>query len=277
MRTGLVRGFVLFAIAAVLSLAIYLLLPLRTHILVLGTDSREAELALGRTDTIILASINPLRPNVGILSVPRDLYVEIPGVGENRINAAFFFGELEQVGGGPAAAIETFAHNFGVEPDHYMLIQFDGLKAVVDALGGVSIVLTEPMSGYQAGTHMLDGTQALAFVRDRAGSDDFFRMARGQIFLRALIAQVLKPATWPRIPSALIALAQVVETDLPIWQWPRTAVALLRAGPQGIRAEVVGRDHVTPFTTSGGAQVLSPHWPAIDLLVESVTGESPLR
>jgi LCP family protein required for cell wall assembly len=271
------RALLVAMIAGVMVTAIYLLLPLRTHILVMGTDSRDPSDPVGRTDTMILASVDPFGPKVGMLSIPRDLYVEIPGVGENRVNAAFFFGELDQPGGGPAAAIATIDHNFGIRPDHYVLVQFEGLKEVVDALGGVSITLTEPMSGYPAGTHTLDGIQALAFVRDRAGSDDFFRMARGQLFLRALMSEVMRPTSWPKLPAAAIGGAQVVETDVPIWQWPRLAVAFLRAGPDGINSVQISRAQVEPFTTGAGAQVLGPNWAAIDPLVESVTGQAPAR
>jgi LCP family protein required for cell wall assembly len=116
---------------------LFFLAPGRTNFLALGVDSREAGSDLGRTDTMVLATIAPLEPYVGLLSIPRDLWVEIPGVGENRINTAHFFAEAEEPGSGPQAAMETVTHNFGVPVDYYVRIGFDGLPAVVDALGGV--------------------------------------------------------------------------------------------------------------------------------------------
>ena len=250
-------------LALVIILAIYLLLPFNTRILILGTDSREAGSSLGRTDTMIMTSVNPLEPKIVMFSVPRDLWVNIPGYGENRINTAYFFAEADVPGSGIDATIHTLDANFGVRMDHSVLIKFSGIVDVVDAMGGVDINLPRAMSGYDEGTHHLDGTAALAFVRDRSGSDDFFRMERGQIFIRSVIQSAANPLTWLRIPQILVALPNAVETDLPAWHWPRIAVALLRAGPDGIDGRTVTRDMASPFTTAQGASVLLPNWELI--------------
>ncbi len=266
------RGCLTVLIAAVIGLLIYFLLPTRTNILILGTDSRDPDSPVGRTDTIILTTIVPLRPEVGMLSVPRDLWVEVPGVGQNRINTAYIFAEAAEEGSGPQAAFDTIAQNFGVQMDYYVLIQFEGLKAVVDTLGGVNVAIPRPMSGYEAGIQRMNGEQALAFVRDRAGSDDFFRMERGQIFLKSLLRQLLRPASWGKLPAFGVALFQIIETDVPVYLYPRLGLALLRAGPDGIDSRVITRDYVNPFTTGSGAQVLGPDWAAIDPLVEELFG-----
>ncbi len=276
LQSGL-RGCFSLCLAAAIGLLIYFLLPVRTNIVLLGTDSRDPSDPLGRTDTIVLATIVPLRPTVSMLSIPRDLFVEIPEVGQNRINTAFFFSEANQPGSGPAAAKRVVAHNFGVEMDYYVLLQFEGLSAVVDAFGGVQVDIPSPMSGYEAGRHTMNGVQALAFVRDRSGSDDFFRMARGQIFLQSFMRQVMQPASWPRLPAALLALNQVIQTDIPVWLWPRLLLALVRAGPDGIESHILNRNYVIPFTTAGGAQVLDPVWESIDPLVESIFRQRPVR
>ena len=266
-RSPLRQGCLVLLLAAMIGLAIYFLMPLKINTIILGTDSREAEVALGRTDTIILTSVQPLRPRVGMLSVPRDLWVQIPGVGENRINAAFFFAEAQQPGSGPAAVIDAVAENFHVRMDYYLLVQFNGLEDLVDALGGVEVELLIAMSGYEAGQVHLDGAAALAFVRDRAGTDDFSRLERGQIFARALFNAVLSPQSWPRLPYVLGALPGALETDMPYWQWPRLGLALLRAGPDGIDMRVITREMATPFTTDAGASVLNPHWDLIRPLI----------
>jgi LCP family protein required for cell wall assembly len=249
---------------------LYLLAPLRTNVLLLGIDYVEPGSAVARSDTIILASINPLKPTIRLLSIPRDLWVSIPGMGENRINTAHFFAESQQPGSGPAALRQTIKQNFGVNPPYYLRLRFEGFRSIVDALGGVDIVLPEAMAGYPAGRHHLTGNKALAFVRHRAGSDDFFRMEHGQLMLRALLKNMLNPLKWPRLPGVALAFFDSVDTNLPVWLWPRLGLALLRAGPGGIESYTVSREMVTPFTTDQGASVLLPNWPAINLLVEQV-------
>lgn len=266
--TALLAGVVLG-----LAAGLYLLAPFRTNVLLLGIDRAPEGTALGRSDTIILMTFVPLEPYVGMLSVPRDLWVTIPGWGENRINAAHFFAESAGPGSGPAAAMETVRSNFGVDVDHTIRIRFDGFRRFVDALGGVEVTLSGPMAGYEAGRHVLNGEQALAFVRNRQGTDDFFRLARGQLFLKAVFAQVVRPTAWPRLPGATLALFLAVDGDLPPWEWPRLGLALLRAGPEGIDARTITREMVHPFTTSGGAAVLAPDWTRINPVLMEMFGQ----
>ncbi len=251
----------------------YFLTPTRTNILLLGIDRTPDGSALGRSDTNILISIIPLRPTVNMLSIPRDLWVNVPGVGENRINTAHFFAEANQEGSGPAAAVDTVRVNFGLTVDYYARIRFDGFRKIVDAMGGIELNLAEPTAGLDTGQHVLDGDQALAFARSRAGADDFYRMAHGQLLLKAAFRQMLLPRSWPRIPAMLLALSQSVDTNLPVFLWPRLGLALLRAGPDGIDSRALTRDHVTPWTTSGGANVLIPNWDAINPLLLEMFGE----
>ena len=254
--------------------AIYLLAPIRTNVLVIGTDRRPADAAAAaRSDTLILTTVVPLRPYVGMLSIPRDLWVDIPGDGPNRINAAFFLAEARVSGTGPAATMETVRANFGVDVDGYLRIEFSEFVRFVDILGGVVVDLPAPMSGHPAGPALLDGAEALALVRDRRGSDDFFRMERGQIFLRSLLGAAASPRTWPRWPAALLALLAAVNTDVPVWQWPRLGFALLRAGPDGIDGRVIGREMVSGFTTDAGAQVLAPDWARINPVLLEMFGQ----
>jgi LCP family protein required for cell wall assembly len=250
----------------------YLLFPLRTNILLLGIDRAPPRTVVGRSDTIIMLTFTPVQPYVGMLSIPRDLWVEIPGQGQNRINTAHFFAEGQQAGAGPKAAAETIAVNFGIRSEYFVRIKFAGFKRVVDALGGVELDLSEPIGGYPAGVHALDGSKALGFVRRRAGADDFFRMEQGQILMRAIYKKMLQPAAWPRLPQTLGVLAEVTDTNIPVWVWPRLGLALLRAGLDGIESRVIEREMVIPFTTEDGAAVLQPDWALINPLVESMFG-----
>jgi len=256
-----------------LSLAVYLFLPLRSNILLLGIDSRPQESQVSRTDTMVLTTVIPTQPYVGMLSIPRDLWVAIPGAGENRINTAHFFAENVSPGSGPEAAKQTVALNFGVDVPYYVRIRFEGLARFVDALGGVEVDLSTPMAGYEPGRHLLDGTQALAFVRDRKGTDDFFRMQRGQLFLQSVLTRMLNPLTWPRLPAAGAVLMASIDTDLPAMLWPQLGFAVLRAGPEGIDGRTITREMARGFTTAGGASVLAPQWQAINPVLLEMFGQ----
>ncbi len=255
-----------------LVLLVYLFAPLQTNVTIIGLDYTPEWTATGRTDTIILASFKPFPVQLRMLSIPRDLWVLIPGIGENRINTAHFFAEIQQPGSGPAATLETIRYNFGINPGYYLRIRFEGFREIVDAMGGLDIELTEPMAGYLPGRYHLTGNKALAFARHRLGSDDFFRMENGQFLIKSIVRQMIQPAQWPRLPRVLIAFTRVIETNLPIWHWPRLLVTLISLGPGGIEFHTIDRSMVTPFTTSGGASVLMPNWDRINPLLEILFG-----
>jgi LCP family protein required for cell wall assembly len=248
----------------------YFIAPLRTNILLLGTDDSPERGAVGRTDTIILTTVVPFRPYVGMLSIPRDLWVTIPGVGEQRINTAYFFAESNESGSGPRAAMQTIQENFGVPVRYYAVIHMLGVVSVVDALDGVDIELETAMGGLTAGGHHLNGEQALAFVRDRSTSDDFGRMRRAQVLLTAAFGKLINPAYWSHLPRFILSLTQFIDTNIPIWQWPRLLFAFVRALLFGIDSQAITREMVNPFQTSGGAQVLAPNWEAIQPLLHEM-------
>ncbi len=255
-------------------LAVYLLFPSRTNILILGLDRAPEGSDVSRTDTNIILSVIPLQPIVNMLSIPRDLWVSIPGVGENRINTAHFFAEGNQTGSGPYAAMDTVRQNFGITIDYYARIRFDGFKDMINAMGGITINLEEPMSGYPAGQIHLDGDQALAFARDRSGSDDFFRMQRGQMVIKAVLKHMLNPITWPRFPLILSTSVKAIDTNIPFWQMPRIGLALVRAAiSDTINNQTITREMVNPYTTDQGANILLPNWQAINPLLLELFGE----
>ncbi len=250
----------------------YLLFPGRTNLLVFGVDYVDPAIVgtQARSDTIILATVDPVNSYIGLLSVPRDLWVPIPGFGENRINTAHFFAETQQPGNGPGVLLETVRQNFGIPVEYFLRLRFEGFRGVVDAMDGVDLELEKPMAGYPAGMHHLKARKALAFVRDRSGSDDFFRMEQGQVMLKSIIKTMSKPEKWPRIPAVLSAALKMVNTNLPAWMWPRMVMSFLWVGPDGIDSRFINRDMVTPFTTDQGAQVLLPNWGLINPLVREM-------
>ena len=251
----------------------YFFAPLRTNILMLGTDDSPARGSVGRTDTIILATIVPLKPYVGMLSIPRDLWVTVPNVGEQRINTAYFFAEANQPGSGAEAALQTIRDNFGISVHYYAVIHMLGLTSVVDTLGGVDLHLESPMGGLTAGLHHLNGLDALAFVRERSDSDDFGRMLRTQILLSSVLKKVLYPANWLSLPRFVIALTKVVDINIPLWQWPRLLFAFVRAFLFGMDSQTITPEMVIPFQTSQGAQVLAPNWDLINPLLYRMFGQ----
>ena len=141
------------------------------------------------------------------------------------------------------------------------------LLKIIDAMGGVTVNLPVDMSGLAAGENTLDGTQALAFVRDRAGSDDFFRQQRGQLVILAAIKNMMNPAKWVRIPAVVTAVLQSVDTNIPVWIYPRLVYAGLFSAVKGFDARTFDREMITPWVTDAGAQVLLPNWDKINPLL----------
>jgi LCP family protein required for cell wall assembly len=207
-----------------------------------------------------------------MLSIPRDLWVEIPGVGFNRINTAHFFAENEQPGSGPRAVMAVVEQNFKIGVDDYIRLDFNGIVSFVDALGGVPVTLETPVGKLSAGEHVLSGEQALAFVRDRSGTDDFFRMDHGQIFIRAVLRRLMQPGAWPRIPVAILAISENFESSMNIIERLRFGFTFLRVGPDGIVARQITREMTNGFITNQGAQVLDPNWELINPLVHELFG-----
>ena len=256
----------------------------RTNVLILGLDRRPGQGPVVRSDTMILMTAYPAGTQIALLSIPRDLYVEIPGYGTNRINTAHFWGESEAEGGGPALAMQTVALNLGLPVHHYARLDFDSFRAIVDAAGGIDVVVEEPVvdDAYPtvdygtihieipAGPQHMDGETALRYVRSRHGSSDFDRAERQQQILTALARRLLKPAVWPRLPAVAQAVLSNVETDLTASDFLLLALALQRAGPEGIEHRVIGREMTDPWTTSTGAAVLLPRWEAIHPLVQQM-------
>jgi anionic cell wall polymer biosynthesis LytR-Cps2A-Psr (LCP) family protein len=179
----------------------------------------------------------------------------------------------QEPGSGPSAALETVRQNFEVSVEYYVRLRFDGIVGIVDALGGMDVELDNPMAGLPPGDHHISGQQALAFVRDRQDTDDFFRMQQGQFFIAELIEQLIQPKSWPRLPVMISAMNESIDTNIPFWIWPRLSFALLRAGPGGIDYHVISRDFVSSTTTSEGAQVLIPDWSLILPLVRQIISD----
>jgi LCP family protein required for cell wall assembly len=282
LRAVLAGGLFAVLMSALLAGLYWIAPPPRTTILMLGLDSRPGEGAVTRSDTLILATVDPTHGYVGMLSIPRDLYVNIPGYGESRINAAHIFGESEYPGGGRDLAVRTVEENFGVDIHRTARLNFEAFVALVDAAGGVTIDVPNPISDdtyptpdygtmvveFDAGTQHMDGQRALQYARIRHGSSDFQRAERQQQVIAALARQLAAPRNWWRLPNVYLAFTQNVETDLTILDLAMMAPALVWVGPEGIDRQVIDQEMAVSTTLDNGASVLAPQWGLINPLVD---------
>jgi LCP family protein required for cell wall assembly len=287
---GWLIGFIGGAIVmGSLSLALLILAPpQRTNILLLGLDRRPSEdTTASRSDTMILATVDPASRYVGMLSIPRDLYVTQNDGSQDRINTAYFYGELVVPGSGPALAMEVVQTNFGVNVNRYVGVDLAGFVSIIDALGGVDINVPDPLYddayptydygtttvSFEAGQQHMDGERALAYARIRHGSSDLQRAERQQLVITAALARLMQPAAWPRLPLVASAVSQSLSTDLTAVDVLRLAPTLLWVGPSRIDRQVIEGDMVQSYTTDAGADVLLPVWDQINPVLLKMFGQ----
>ena len=200
--------------------------------LVVGSDSREGIEDLTffgpaggeRGDVIMLVRLDAASGEARILSVPRDLWVEIPGHGEDKINAAFAYG-------GPSLMVQTIRENLGIDVNHYVEVDFVGFIELVNELGGIEMTFAHPArdlkSGLdvEAGPQVLDGEQALAFARSRSyeehqgerwvsiDSSDLGRANRQQQVVRAILSKLKSPASIAEAGEIAGSMAENMTVD----------------------------------------------------------------
>jgi len=265
----------------------------RVTVLVLGVDERASEFGPWRTDTILVLTLDPNSLTGAMLSIPRDLWVDIPGVGPDRINTANIHGEtINYPGGGPALAMATITENLGIPVDHYVLLNFAAFVGFVDAIDCISLDVPEAIYdptypdayyGYDpfyinAGFHeRVCGEQALKYARTRATfGSDFDRAARQQQVIYAVRDKLLTPGQLPALltsaPELWSTLQDGMTTDMTLDQM--VALGLLAKDiPDGnIRSDVLDGSYTTPTITSGEIpqQVLLPDRQAISMLVREI-------
>ncbi|MDD5658790.1 MAG: LCP family protein [Actinomycetota bacterium] len=183
-------------------------------ILILGRDSRDEENDLGRADTIMVLYLNPIQKRATLLSIPRDTLVDIPGHGKDKINAAYAFGGEELM----IRAVSSF---LDAKINHFITIDFDGFVKLIDALGGVDIIIERPLidaktgANFSPGKHHLTGEQALAYSRSRSTElADIGRIQRQQLLSKELINQKLNTQYLSKIPDYFNILVENTKTDL---------------------------------------------------------------
>jgi LCP family protein required for cell wall assembly len=254
----------------------------RINVLVMGIDQREYEEGPWRTDTMLVLTIDPITMSGGMLSIPRDLWVPIPGYEEGRINTAHYLGELyDHPGGGPALAVQTVQYNIGVPIHYYARFNFAAFEEVVDLIGGIDVYVeeeiddseypsTDPADPYgfehleiPAGWQHFNGGMALKYARTRhSAGGDFDRAERQQQVILAIFEQVtrldLLPQLASRAPELWRTLQGAVETDLKLDEIIALAQLASEVETDNIRYGVIDEHYTQFWTTPDGQQVLIP-------------------
>lgn len=200
----------------------------RVNIVLLGLDRRQNDSEGTRSDSMLIVSIDQDNQTANMLSIPRDLWVKIPGYGNRKINAAYFLGDQSQPGrGGPPLVKDTLRENFGVRVDYFVEIDFNGFRQIIDSLGGITIDVKKPLVdneyptedfGYKrihipAGLQRMNGDTALEYARSRHADSDFGRNQRQQEVLLAVREQGINLGLLTNI-QLQNALIGTVKTDL---------------------------------------------------------------
>ena len=179
--TILFVGILLLLFACIATLALYVVIPPPSaDILVMGLDARGNEGMVTRSDSIMIVGINPSRMDVSLLSIPRDLFINVPNYGLQRINSINVLAEMEENGSGPNLLAQSIEQSFGIGIDYYVRLDFQAFVALVDALGGLEIDVPHNITDYQfptddygtmevhfeAGRQHMDGQTALMYARN---------------------------------------------------------------------------------------------------------------
>jgi len=268
----------------------------RVNILLLGVDLRCDETGPTHSDTIIVASLDPVSRSGAVLSLPRDLWVEIPGYGVNRINQAYFMGQAyEYPGGGAALARETVEAFLGIPIDYHVAVDFKAFVDFVDLMGGIVVEVPERIDdqtypdncyGYDpfsidVGRQRLDGATALKYARTRATfGGDIDRAARQQQVILAVRDQATQLQTLPQLllnaPNLWQSYQENVETDLRLDQILQLGRLVQDIPQDRIRTAVLDFDYVYNDTTLDGQQVLVPLRDQIRLLRDELFAPAPI-
>lgn len=248
----------------------------RVTILLLGIDERCDETGPTRTDTMMLLTIDPVGKTAGILSLPRDLWVEIPGFRVDRINQAHYLGEgFDYPGGGPALAQKTVEATLGIRVDYYVTVNFEGVIQGIDALGGLELNVPEAINdptypdncyGYDpfqiaAGRQQLNGYTALKYARTRAtAGGDVDRAGRQQAVILAIREKALGQFTslLLQAPQLWRTFQENVRTTLSLDEALQLALLMQEIPRENIQTAVIDFRYVYLERTPTGDEVLVP-------------------
>jgi polyisoprenyl-teichoic acid--peptidoglycan teichoic acid transferase len=225
-----------------------------------------------RTDSIIVVAVDRAANRIGLVNIPRDLYVDIPGLGKGRINQADYYGEQTKYpGGGPALIGRVLSDTLGIPTQHWVRVQFDGLTRLVDTLGGITVTLDCPLyergskesapNGVEefylpAGTNYLDGATAKKFATWRYVESDFGRTKRQQQVIWAIRQRALQIDAIPHIPAMWQAMSDAFTTDLGLFDVIKLASLGAALQAKDVHSVVLDLKAVDYAWTDEGASVL---------------------
>ncbi len=263
----------------------------RFTILLMGLDKRPSETGTAfRTDVMMLISLDPKTNSVGVLSIPRDTYVEVPYAGLQRVNAAYVIGELEEPGGGPRLAMQTVQYNFGIRVNEFVTVDFQTVIALIDAIGGVDIDVKNAIVDYsyptmdygtevvniQPGMQHFDGEMALKYARSRHNSDDIDRARRQQDLIYAARDRILSLGMVDDLllqaPTIYANLKSGINTGLSFDQMVQLALWFADVPHENIHTGVVSWEYLIGYETPSGGSVLVPNRSRIGALMVDVFG-----
>ncbi|MEW6717825.1 MAG: LCP family protein [Chloroflexota bacterium] len=262
----------------------------RVTILVMGLDYRDWEAGEGppRTDTMILFTVDPVTNTAGMLSIPRDLWVNIPGFGYGKINTAYQLGEAFQLpGGGPGLAIETVKQLLGVSIQFYAQIDFSAFVRFIDEIGGVLVDVPEKITidligdgretikKLKPGLQVLPGDHALAYARARnTEGSDFDRAQRQHQIILAIRDRILNlnmaPTLIAKAPTLYRELSSGIHTNLSLDQAIKLALLVQGIPEENIKRGIIGPGQVTFGISPDGLDILKPIPDEIRLLRDEI-------
>jgi LCP family protein required for cell wall assembly len=247
----------------------------KIKILVLGTDQRVDD-KLARTDVLFLVVIDQPKKQVRLLSLPRDLYVVLPGGVLGRINRAYQLGGLVGVE-------QTLKLNFGLTADYSILTNFSGLTDLIDTLGGITVIAGKDFADWRAGEwteisagkNKFDGATALWYLRSRETSNDLDRNRRTQEVFSGILLTLLDPNNLARVGEIYQGVNNSFQTDLASADLPALVLAATQLGTAPIiRKYTLSTSEVSYWVEpESGAQVLLPDQVAIATIARRVIGE----
>ena len=265
----------------------------RVNVLVMGLDYRDWEAGEGppRTDTMILFTLDPVAKTAGMLSIPRDLWVSIPGYGYYKINQAYQVGEVNKLpGGGPELAMKTVEHLLGTPIQYYAQIDFSAFVKFIDEIGGVKVTVPKKIKVdiigddrgnilIEKGTHTLSGDYALAYARARkTDGGDFDRAQRQQQVILGIRNQILRfdliPVFIQKAPELYAELSSGINTNLNFDEAFQLAWTASQIPEEEINKGIIGSEHVNFGKSPDGLDVLKPLPDKIRLLRDEVFGVS---
>ncbi|AWB43555.1 transcriptional regulator [Paenibacillus sp. CAA11] len=245
------------------------------HILLLGADSR-GDKEMGRSDSIMVASINPVTKKAYLMSIMRDTYAKIPGHGSSRVNAAFSYG-------GSDLAMRTVGDLLGININYYIYTDFNGFISLVDAIGGIDLYVEKDMKysdggdkhrydiDLKQGEQHLDGTTALQYVRFRHdATSDFTRTERQRKFLVAVAAKIQSTSSIFKLPGILSAVSPYIKTNLSLQDLIKLAGLGFDISPNEVVKVQIPPNQLLQNEKVGGAAVLKTDPPALRQYVEQV-------